>query len=245
MRSFFATRSFSNVSIELLSVTTGFEACNSSAASEGMRASFGLWDYGAMAASGSATRPWRFRFPSSSAFTFTGRIMATWDDLPAPAAGATTFDWTPSMRPDPPHSFQDVVSTQGHVAWNGSRWVDTRGRLDFQAVGSPATTWVGLVYPAQAYAGSFSPSRYFLADLAHGAKDIDTTGDFTVCAKFKPGANPVDGGFKVIVARGNPIDEDGHGWALIDLTAREPGYAFIYRNGEDASVSEGHHQPGD
>jgi lysophospholipase L1-like esterase len=244
VRSFFTTRSFSSVSVELLSITTGFEACNSAAASEGMSAAFGLWDYGAMAASGSASRLWRFRLPSSSAFTFTGRIMAAWDDLAAPAAGGTTFDWTPSMMLDPPHSFQDVSTTRAHVAWNGSRWVDTKSLIDFRAVGSPDTTWVGLIYPAQAYAHSFSPSKYFEADAAHGGNAIDTTGDFTVCAKFKPGANPGQGGFKVIVAKGDPVDEGGHGWALVHLTVTEPEYAFAYRTGQDSSATRAITGPG-
>jgi hypothetical protein len=125
------------------------------------------------------------------------------------------------------------------VVWDGNLgFVDTVGSLDFQRVGSPGFTTTGLSYPRQAYARGFTASDYFVADAAHGANSVDTTGDFTVCARFKPGANPPDGGFKVLVGKGNPVDETSTGWALSHFRLGvEPEYSLVYRTGVDGDAT--------
>lgn len=240
VRSFFKTQTFSSVYVELTSVTGGHEACNSAGAVDGMSAVFGLWNYGAFAVNGSASRPWSFRHATSEAFVFRGRIMATLAPLAAPANGLTAFEWTPSMFMDPPHSFQDVGTTLSHVKWNGTSFTDSKSVLSLVAQGSPGSTIIGLTYPPQAYASGFSGADYFI-DASAGAV-IGTTGAFTVCAKFKPGAHPLANNHKVIVALGDPVDNaTSVGWALVHHgpipAGTEPEYAFIYRTGLDGDVT--------
>jgi len=233
LSSYFTTQSFSNVAVELTFVSSGFEACDDTPAYGGMGSTFGLWDYGPIPALGWATRTWRFNLPSSTSFVFSGRIMAVLDSDPTPANGATSFEWTPSLFMDPPHSFQPVGFTTAHVVWNGTTFERRVGpvALSFVAVGSPGSTSVGLIYPAQPYAGPFSGSSYFVADAAHGGNSFDTTGDFTVCAKFKPGASPAPGEYRVLVGKGNPEDDAGRGWALTHFFGIEPEYSFSYNTG--------------
>ncbi len=241
---FFSGVTFSSVVVELTYLApSGREACNSDAATDGMSASLGLWDYGSggtpMVAGVSVTKPWYFKQTNAGAFTFRGRIMATMAPLTAPTNGLTAFEWTPAMFMDPPHSFKDVGTTLSHVKWNGTNFVDSirPGNvpvLTFTPVGSPTSVPVGLTYPPQAYATGFSGTSYFTAD----GSALNTTGDFTVCAKFKPGANPGAGVYKIIVAKGDPVSADPNsGWALAHFGpifgGPEPEYSFMHRTGTE------------
>ena len=238
LRSFFRELSFTDVAIELLTVSTGYEACldDTPGAGSGMSGVSGFWDYGPIGVAGSNTRTWRFNFDGGQAFTFTGRIMAQAAPLPVPANGAAAFEWVPSMLLDPPHSFQHVPTTLSHVVWDEATnsFTHTVGSISLQPVGSPGWTTMGLSYPRQGYATGFTESNYFEADAAHGGNSVDTTGDFTVCTKFKPGANPTGDAYKVLVGKGNPIS--GYGWALAHLRlGAESEYSFVYWTGEDTS----------
>lgn len=257
LRSFHRTLSFADVAIELTEVTTGHEACNSATpAYGGMSNALGLWDYGALGVQGSLSAPldagtvlWRFRFATSEAFTFRGRIMAQADPVPAPANGATSFEWAPFMFADPPHSFQDVVTTKSHVVWNGSAFVDTKGVAAFSRVGAAVpTTTVGIAYPALSYVGPWPADGAGRYEATPTTAALDTSGDFTVCAKFKPGVNPGAMERKVLVAKGNPIGQTNLGYLSTDLgwaltqqhgpaVGGGPQYAFFYRTGDAADVS--------
>jgi hypothetical protein len=237
LRSFYKTQAFTDVAIELTSVSTGYEACNSVAAYGGMSGSYGLWDYLGIGVAGSATdhasQPWKFHFGGGQAFTFRGRIMAQAGALPIPPSGAAEFDWRPYMFNDPPHSFQETGTTISHVIWNGTGFIDTKGVANFQPVAATNAIdhAVGLAYPAQHWVGPFASGadRY---EASPTPAALNFTGDFTVCAKFKPGANPLEGGRKVLVAKGNPVDLAGAGWALTQQhgtgPTSGPQYGFFY-----------------
>lgn len=266
LRSFFRSRSFSNVAIQLISVSTGHEACGTTASAsyDGMSATFGLWNYGAIGVKGSVAAPldhasvlWHFAAPDSQAFTFRGRILAQADPLPAPANGATAFEWAPWMFADPPHSFQDVPTTRSHVVWNGAAFVDTKSVASFARVGGALTTTsVAIAYPAQAYTGPWPVNGSGRYEASPTTAALDTSGDFTVCAKFKPGVNPGPLERKVLVAKGNPIGQaDGSfvaadlGWALTQQHGPQvgggPQYGFFYRTGNDVSATDAFVFPGD
>lgn len=90
------------VHAQLLSVTTGYEVCNN----DGPPATVplvdgklvhaglgGLWAYGDLQPGATVSRPWKFKFPASGRFTFTGRVVATADlcsTAPCQHAGACT-----------------------------------------------------------------------------------------------------------------------------------------------------------
>jgi hypothetical protein len=253
LRSFFKTQSFSDVAIELTNVTPGgFVACNSAAAYGGMSNASGLWSYGPIGTAGSPTDRntvlWRFRFPSSLAFTFTGRITAQLDPIAAPPSGGSEFEWTPYMFVDPPHSFQVVGTTLAHVIWDGSAFVDTKGIVAFAPVGATAPNHpVGLTSPPQQWAGPFPAfaNRY---EASPSTAALNLSGDFTVCAKFKPGVNPDPLGRKIIVAKGNAVDQVGYGWALTQqhgpVVGGGPQYGFFYRTGLDIQNTDTFVGPG-
>lgn len=229
LSSFYRNQTFSNVYVELTSLTpSGFEACNSAAPVTGVSAAFGLWSYGTIGRNGSgsnsATRTWRFRLPSDVRFTFTGRIMA---DLGAPevVAGAPEFDWSPSAIVTPPGAFASVGTTTARTVWNGTSFVVTTGpaiTLVPNAAGAADNT-VGLWSPAKHWVGPFTSTTFFIANEANGGDAVNTSGDFTVCAKFKPGAHPGAGADKVLVAKGKSATGDG--WTLMQ---RSNLYCFEY-----------------
>ncbi len=266
LRSFFRTRSFSNVAIQLTEISgVGHGACGATAAAPygGMAATFGLWNYGPIGVKGAGSAPfdhasvlWHFGLATSEAFTFRGRILAQADPLPAPANGATTFEWAPWMFAEVPHSFQDTGTTLSHLVWNGTGFTDTKNAASLALVGAavPSTT-VGIAYPAQAYVGpraDLTPWRYEATPATLGQ---DTSGDFTVCVKFKPGVNPGPLERKVLVALGNPIGQVNgsygpadFGWALTQQHGAAPSgtpqYGFFYRTGNDPSATDTFGNPG-
>jgi hypothetical protein len=248
LKSYYETQSFSDVAVEILSITGGFEACNSVLAYGGMSATLGLWDYGSIGPGASKTETWRFNRPSDVGFTFTGRVMATLGSLPAPANGGSSFEWSPYMFMDPPHSFKDVGTTLSHVIWDGSSFVDTRGVVTFLPAGATAPNHpVGLAYPVQQWAGPF-PNGADRYEASPSPAALNLTGDFTVCVKFKPGVNPEPLGRKVLVAKGNPVDMAGPGWALTQQHGPVVGggaqYGFFYITLNDGN-SDTYVFPGD
>lgn len=226
LTSFFDTQGFSDVAVELVSLSPGGnEACNSDAPHDGMSNTYGFWDYGPLAAGGTATRTWRFANPTSEYFTFRGRILAAVGPLPAPVNGATAFDWSPYLFADPPHAFQHQATTLAHVVWDGTDFVDDVGTLAFVPQGTAAASHaVGLRYPAQAWAGPFASgaNRYQATDNLH------LTGDFTACVKFRPGTDPAPGDRKVLLAKGNPVAGAAYGWALAQQHGQGQQYGFWY-----------------
>jgi hypothetical protein len=229
IRSFFRNQTLENVHAEITEVTGGFEGCANAPSQPGASAAYGLWAYPAVAPGEAATATWRFRFQTSQRFTFRGRIMA---DLGAPAhlAGAPELDWTPSVL-DARRSFQRVATTKAHLVWNGSTFADALGGVTFAAQGTPGSTFSPV--PGAAHS---SGAAYFVASPATGGDVFDMSGDFTACVKFKPGANPVWGSSKVLVAKGEPewpqAGANTEGWALVQSG---DAYSLVYRTGADAS----------
>jgi hypothetical protein len=230
LRSFYVSKKFVNVYIELTNVSpSGFEGCNSAPAVPGVGATFGLWSYGTIGPAGGAPGApdnqkarWKFTYTKDQSFTFTGRIMA----VPGPE-----LDWTPASITTPVRKFQDVATTTVHLVWSGTEFVDQVGTTTVTAQGTPKTTSVGLVSTPDLYA-DFSNASYYTASPGAALK---TDGDFSVCVRFKPGANPTGPGSKVLVARGQP--EAGDGWALVQTYVSGNGtYAFAYNANSTLTV---------
>jgi hypothetical protein len=203
----------------------------------------GLWSYGTLGPKGSGIQRWKFRFQNSGAFTFRGRILA---NLGAPVRylGQPEFDWSPSALVWPPSTFKEVGTTTAHIVWNGTTFVDQLASITFAPSGTaPAHTSVGLWDPPETYAGPFSSSRFFVATQADGAGNVNTSGEFTACVKFKPGAHAVqlgDGSWtpnKILFAKGQPEPSDGahQGWALMQMHGE---YCFHYRTPADATFGD-------
>ena len=246
LRSFFKTQAFTDVAIELTEVSTGYEACNSSNAyaGTGLSNTYGLWSYGGIGVANTpsdhVSQLWRFRFGLSQPFKFRGRIMAQAAALPVPPSGIAEFDWRPYMFANPPHSFHEGNTTISHVVWTGTSFVDTKGVANFQPVGATAADHiVGVAYPVQHWAGPFlyGADRYQASPTPAA---LNFTGDFTVCVKFKPGFNPAPLDRKVLVAKGNPVDQLGAGWALTQqhgpVLGGGPQYGFFYITQNDGDT---------
>jgi hypothetical protein len=224
LRSFYVSQNFVNVYVELTNVSpSGFEGCNSASAVPGVSATYGLWSYGTIGPAGGApgapdhqTARWKFAFPRNEGFTFQGRIMA----VPGPE-----LDWTPASITTPVRKFHEVATTKAHLVWNGTAFVDQLGTgIDPVAVGTPLTGSVGLVTTPDLYA-DFSNGSYYVATPGTALR---TDGDFSVCVRFKPGANPSVPGSKVLVGRGRP-EAGSDGWALVqDNVSGFATYAFVY-----------------
>ncbi|ACG73885.1 PKD domain containing protein [Anaeromyxobacter sp. K] len=143
------------------------------------------------------------------------------------------FDWTPHAvgTTPPPHAFVEQPTTAAHVVWSGTTFADTHGRITFVPQGAlPSTTAVGLWSPAETLVGPWATgATRFVADAAHGARAVDTSGDFTVCVKFKPGLHPgMTAPNKTLVARGQaefPTAAWPEGWALMQM---HEAYCFHY-----------------
>ncbi len=91
LRHFFAGRHVGNAYAQLTAITAGFEAYDDvSNTPLGLDSTRGLWRYGSLEPAGATysvgTRRWRFRLPTVSNFTFSGRVMATLHAVGGPNA---------------------------------------------------------------------------------------------------------------------------------------------------------------
>lgn len=238
LRSFYTTQTFWNVYVELSTLSpTGYEGCNGDAAFADLGTKYGLWRYGTIGPHGSAdpnapdhvSKQWKFMF-GGQPFNFTGRIMA----MPGPE-----FDWTPASITTPVRKFREVATTTGHFLWDGAGagFVDEKGSgITFVAAGGPVRTASnGLTATLDPYADlstGTSTGTYYVASVANGASKIDTSGDFTVCARFKPGAHPGTSPTKVIVGKGSAEGAGGidQGWSLVQW---HTSYSFRYLSSTD------------
>jgi hypothetical protein len=234
LRSFYTKTTHWNVYIQLTDVTSGFEACNSSPAFGGLRNDLGLWKYGTIGPKGHAAAEssvrWKFDFSAGTAFTFKGRILA----MPGPE-----FDWKPAMlATHPARKFQEVSTTIGHFEWDGIQFVDKLGNgVVFTRVGALQSGSLGIVSTPDPYA-DFSNGSHYIASAGPGgnADAIDTSGDFTVCARFKPGTHPSGLNYKVVVGKGRAAELDAdRGWALGQSNEL---YEFRYRTSVDLSTPD-------
>lgn len=243
VRSFFRNQTFDDVYVELTSVApSGFEACNSAASRTGVSNAYGLWSYGSLGLKGTSTdhktQLWRFHFPSSQQFTFQGRIMATLN-RPVAISGGPEFDWTPTSIVTPRSTFRDVPTTTSHVVWNGTAFADTLNKVTFvptdAAYFAGANHPVGLWDPAESWVGPFTNTAYFVASPLNGGNAIDTSGNFTVCAKFKPGTQPIGLPNKIIVGKGQAESpaNNTEGWALMQM---HDMFCFHYLTAADAGL---------
>jgi hypothetical protein len=242
IRNFFRYQDMQNVYLEITGYETDHVGCLSDPAVAGVSATNGLWSYGTLARAGQpgdrATKRWSFRYQTTGSFWFRGRVMAT---LSRPVTTAVEFDWVPSNNAGG-QNFVQTANTTAHLRWNGTSWLDLMGKgITFQPVGSPTSTFS--MVPGAPYASGLTTGNYWIADAAHGGNAIDTSGNFTVCAKFKPGLHPYDDTYdvatgtypnKTIVAKGVPEDPDPigsiagshEGWSLMQM---HEGYCFHYR----------------
>jgi hypothetical protein len=165
---------------------------------------------------------WAFREVADEGFVFHGRVWTT---------VTTEFDWTPAQVYGA-RSFVETSDTTAHLLWDGNQWQDLKSTgITFEPFGAPTST-VSPLYN-QPYASGLTSGNYWMADFAHGGNAVDTSGNFTVCAKFKPGTHPGDPGVtKILVGKGVPEDADPsgtgmhEGWALMQMHS---GYCFHYR----------------
>jgi hypothetical protein len=238
IRSFFPTRTLWNVHAELTQVSDGQHlGCNSDAAYADLSATNGLWRYGTIGPKGSTvpgapdtvTRTWKFKYDTTTAFTFRGRIVG----MVGPE-----FEWTPTTLTTPVRSFQPGPHTTAHFVWNGTNFDDRLGTgVTFVPTsGDAINRTVGLAEVADQYA-DFSNTTYYVATPANGASNLHTGGDFTVCVKFKPGKHPGDATpltTKVLVGKGasQPGGSVTQGWALMQLWDI---YAFHYRTATETA----------
>lgn len=238
IRSFFRNQALKNVYVEITDVPAEFTGCQKAAAVPGVSAASGLWAYPDVAAGGAQTAPWRFRFVTSQAFTFHGRIMA---DLGAPvSAGGPEFDWAPTSL-DQARSFQEVGTTLAHFVWNGTTFVNriaSSPAVTFVPTGSPSGSAFQDV-PGAAYAPT--GSGYFVAAPSGAPLDTALAGDFTVCVMFKPGAPAASDVTKTLFAKGAPA-AGVEGFALVQNNS---AYMFRYATLADGSPQQGSLWPGD
>lgn len=240
LRSFYTTQTFWDVHVELTAVTSGYEGCNSAAAYADLSRVAGLWRYGTIGYAGgpvpnAVTALWAFRYVTPGSFSFTGRIMG----IPGPL-----FDWQPSLVTTPVRQFQEVKTTTGHFVWNGTTFEDRLGLgITFTATGGTAHgDAIDLTGTLDPYA-TFSTTRgdaVFVAPAAL-AQRIDTSGEFTVCARFKPGRHPNwdngDHPTKVLVSKGLPETYGVgavSGWSLMQM---HKAYCFHYGVAGTADVN--------
>jgi hypothetical protein len=248
LQSYFTNQQLQNVWVEVTDIDTGHEACNSVGSPPvGLSAANGLWSYGTLGVKGSGTaayvdRTWQFRDAGQAAFTFHGRVMGTLS-VPTAPTGNVGFDWTPTSLVNPPRAFQEEGTTIGHIVWNGTQFHDriTGANFNLNTGGSYSTVSPGLDDPAQTYV-TFPSGSYWTEepDITHGsASHLDLTGDFTACAKFKPGTHPGMGLVKTIFAQGDPMMNGGtihQGFALMQMSVE---YCFHYRTPLDATAHAG------
>jgi hypothetical protein len=235
LRSFFRTQAMNRVYAEIIEVTNGYGGCQNAPPVAGVSAGNGLWSYGTLGQADSAspsdrkTLRWNFRYVDGAQFTFRGRIMA---ELAAPVLSATpAFDWSPSQVVGS-RSFQAVATTTAHLVWNGTAFEDWGAAgITMVPVGSPGTFFS--MVPGAPYARGLTAGNYFIANAGNGGNAIRTDGDFTVCAKFKPGLPPVEEPVgqrdeKVLVAKGVAQGSglNYEGWALMQMHG---AYCFHYR----------------
>jgi hypothetical protein len=120
-------------------------------------------------------------------------------------------------------------TTLAHIVFDGAKMVDTTGHTQWSQVGAPGAHATGMWAPVQSYSGSFSSSAYWTADAASKSYlDQHTAGDFTVCARYKPGRYP--GGSapnKIIIANGNPEGSGHGGWSLMQM---HEAFCFHYHD---------------
>jgi hypothetical protein len=230
VQSFFRNQTMRNVYAEITFLSdTANNGCNSvGTAPAGTSNGYGLWSYGDIAPGQLVTRPWQFRVVNSTPYTFRGRVMM---ELDAPVATAAEFDWTPTAL-QATRSFKPVGSTTAYFVWNGTTFVDrtpVSTGITFTPVGTPGSTFS--MVPGAPYARGFTSSNYFVSNAAGAA--LATAGNFTVCAKIKPGAHPgpVAGMDVRRIYVGKGWSEPGHqGWSLMQMHS---GYCFHYRTTAD------------
>lgn len=95
LRHFYTLRHLSNVYAQITVITAGYEGYGGATATTlGLDATKGLWRYGTLEPNTGSytyfygTRRWRFRMPTNTAFTFTGKVFAT---LQTPSAVNAPF----------------------------------------------------------------------------------------------------------------------------------------------------------
>lgn len=267
LQSYFTNQVMQNVWVEVEYATpTDFHGCTNVATPPvGLSNANGLWSYGTLGVKGGGSdvvdRRWDFHYDGSTAFTFHGRVMGT---LSAPSAptGNVGFNWTPTSLVNPPRSFQVQGTTIGHIVWNGTRFYDeiTTANFNLHTGGSSPVVSPGLDDPAQPYvtfpytpdgSGNATSSSYWVEepDTLHGSlSHLNLTGNFTACAKFKPGTHPSAAGsgypmglVKTIISQGDPMLNGGtihEGWALMQMSVE---YCFHYRTPDDNLPASSHY----
>lgn len=238
IRSFFKNQSMKNVYAEITGLSpSGHAACNPDPVSgtlTNLLTTYGVWSYGNLDPDGTpsvvATRRWKFRYASDEKFTFQGKIWATLA-APVPRSGDPEFNWYATSLVDPPRTFKPRATTVSHIVWNGSGWDDLVGGAAFvkQGTGGGSVS-TGISDTVQRYA-TFSSGEYWTFTPTGAATTaFELAGDFTVCAKFKPGVlppfpHPPDH-IKTLFAKNNPTIPAGHvGWALMEMNGL---YCFHY-----------------
>jgi hypothetical protein len=117
-----------------------------------------------------------------------------------------------------PPRFAAGPTTLAHILFDGADMVDSTGNTHWSAVGAPPATPVGMWTPTQQYSGPFSGSARWVGDPATKAfLDLHTAGDFTICARYKPGDHPASGPNKIIIANGKPEAPGTGGWSLMQM----------------------------
>lgn len=161
-----------------------------------------------------------------------------------PIAPPPEFDWSAERSVGrPTHAFVERPTTTAHIVWNGETFADTMGRIVFVPQGPlPPVTAVGLNATPWDLVGPWpTGATRFVADAAHGGNAIDTSGDFSVCVKFKPGVFPFKPGpvpqvdpDKVLIAKGEAeAPERPEGWAVMQMME---SYCFHYGTIMDGST---------
>jgi hypothetical protein len=124
--------------------------------------------------------------------------------------------------------FREGPTTLAHIIFDGTGMIDTTGHTSWTAQGSPGAVPVGVWAPTAFYSGPFLAGRRWVGDVAtKDWIDAGTSGDFLVCARFRPGDHPGSGPTKIIIASGNPEGIGGAGWSLMQMLE---AYCFHYHD---------------
>lgn len=157
--------------------------------------------------------------PAGQVLCSNGTCQAQCDPALAPG-----WEWKASVPLTAPPTFKPLPQSTviAHITFDDLLgMVDDTTKTTWTPVGSPGAITTGVWAPVQWAAGPFTASDYWVADSASGNYLRQATaGPFTVCARYKPGRNPLTGPNKNVVSLGTPEGSRSvtpGGWSIMQM----------------------------